>query len=88
MKDTLKSLYLAIDTNIQVLSDKAHAQFVLKILFTESQRIPKSQIFNRLKSVFGVKSIDCQRFDEIIEKLCSENHKIKRRFILFVEQYA
>ncbi len=73
MKDTLKSLYLAIDTNIQVLSDKARAQFVLKILFSEPQRISKSQIFDRLKSVFGVNSIDSQRFDDIIEKLCSEN---------------
>ncbi len=73
MKDTLKSLYLAIDTNIQVLSDKARAQLILKILFSEPQRISKSQIFDRLKSVFGVKSIDYQRFDTIIENLCGEN---------------
>lgn len=69
MDSKLKSLYLRMDADIQTLSDNARAQFIIKSIYTANKNVTKEEIFSIYKNALGVKRVDNNRLETIIDDL-------------------
>lgn len=69
MDSKLKSLYLRMDADIQTLSDNARAQFIIKSIYTANKNVTKEEIFSIYKNALGIKRVDNNRLETIIDDL-------------------
>lgn len=78
MLETLNSIYLRLDTNMQYLASKATAQIIVKIVYSNSEgSMSASDIKKELAKLNEGKRFDDTEVDDILKDL--ENHELRHR---------
>lgn len=71
--DRIKSVYFQMDADVQTLSDNARAQFLIKSLYTLNKPGRKEEIITVYKNVLGVKNVNEDRLNSIIDELADKD---------------
>lgn len=71
--DRIKSVYFQMDADVQTLSDNARAQFLIKSLYTLNKPARREEIITVYKNVLGVKKVNEDRLNSIIDELAEKN---------------
>lgn len=69
MNDTLNSIFVRLDVNLQNLSSKAIAQIIVKLLYKHNGRMKKQAIYDALADVNCHNHLSNNDIDEILNKL-------------------
>lgn len=69
MIDTLNSIYLRLDVDMQSLASKAIAQIIVKLVYSNKGRMSKNDIKAGLAKVNGGKSFNDEEIDEVLKEL-------------------
>ena len=77
MQDSLNSIYLRLDVNMQYLASKAIAQIIIKILFSKGGSMSAGEIKEQLAKVNDGNNFDNNEIDDILNDLCL--NEIKKR---------
>lgn len=74
MTETLNSIYLRLNVDMQNLASKAVAQIIVKIVYANEGGMTKGEIKEKLAKVNDGKSISDAEIDEILNKLSDKEH--------------
>lgn len=77
MQDSLNSIYLRLDVNMQYLASKAIAQIIIKIVFSNGGSMSAEEIKEQLSKVNDGNRFDDKEIDDILLDLCS--NELKKR---------
>ena len=69
MTETLNSIYLRLNVDMQNLASKAIAQIIVKLVYANEGGMTKGEIMGKLAKVNDGKSIDDSEIDEILKEL-------------------
>lgn len=69
MTETLNSIYLRLNVDMQNLASKAIAQIIVKLVYASETGLTKDEIVEKLAKVNDGKSIDDSEIDEILKEL-------------------
>lgn len=69
MTETLNSIYLRLNVDMQNLASKAIAQIIVKLVYANEGGMTKGEIMDKLAKVNDGKSIDDSEIDEILKEL-------------------
>ena len=69
MKNTLSSIYLRLDFDMQNLASKALAQIIVKLIFLHDGNMTKTEINNELTILNNNKSLDEREVNRVLEEL-------------------
>lgn len=69
MTETLNSIYLRLNVDMQSLASKAIAQIIVKLVYANDGALTKGEIKDKLAKVNDGKSIDDSEIDEILKEL-------------------
>lgn len=69
MNNTLNSIFVRLDVNLQNLTSKAIAQIIVKILYSNEGSMTKAQIKEALAQVNGCAHLSDKEIDELLDEL-------------------
>jgi hypothetical protein len=72
MKDTLKSIYLRLDVDMQNLASKAIAQIIVKIVYSHEKSMSKNDIKEELAKINGGKSFNDVEINNVLDDLANK----------------
>lgn len=72
MKDTLNSIYLRLDVDMQNLASKAIAQIIVKIVYSHENSMSKNDIKEELAKVNGGKSFNDVEINNVLDDLANK----------------
>lgn len=76
MDKTLRSIYLRLDVNMQHLTNKAIAQIIVKLIYTNEGGMKKNEIMEALAKVNEWRHIDDKEIDDILNVLVPKEIKL------------
>ena len=77
MNDTLNSIFVRLDINLQNLSDKAIAQLIVKLLY-QNGRMKKQEIYDAVAKLNGSNHLGNKDIDEILQELSVNEIKCQK----------
>lgn len=77
MDKTLRSIYLRLDVNMQHLTNKAIAQIIVKLIYTNEGGMKKNEIMEALAKVNEWRHIDNKEIDDILNVLVPKEIKLR-----------
>lgn len=77
MNDTLNSIFVRLDINLQNLSDKAIAQLIVKLLY-QNDRMKKQAIYDAVAKINGSNHLGNKDIDEILQELSANEIKCQK----------
>lgn len=77
MDNTLRTIYLRLDANMQHLTSKAIAQIIVKLIYTKENGMKKSEINDTLAKVNEWRHINSKEVDVILEGLVPQEIKLR-----------